>query len=219
MLLERLGSDAKLQVFSDADAREALDFIIREKPSVIAVDRDFSSSPRGRAFIDRISSDQNLATCEVRVLTRDAVPTAAGVTRDAGVSAAAAVAPRPPLDQHGTRRVPRVRMAPGVAVLVEGSAATLVDLSIAGAQVLSHTVLKPNQRVRLQLADGVGAIRCKGTVAWALFEMPKGLPTRYRVGIELFGADAEALTAFARRHEAAAVDAAEAVTSAADRPE
>ena len=42
--------------------------------------------------------------------------------------------------------------------MVDGNPATLVDLSTGGAQVLSATVLKPNQRVRVTLADERGTL-------------------------------------------------------------
>ena len=65
---------------------------------------------------------------------------------------------------------------------VDGNAAALVDLSTVGAQVVSPTVLKPNQRVRVTMENG--KLKCSGAVVWAAFEMPKGLPTRYRAGID-----------------------------------
>jgi hypothetical protein len=63
--------------------------------------------------------------------------------------------------------------------------AALVDLSAVGAQVVSPTVLKPNQRVRVVMGDGKAQVKCAGAIAWAAFEMPKGMPTRYRAGIDL----------------------------------
>ena len=90
--------------------------------------------------------------------------------------------PKPALDQKGTRRAPRVRIKEGVDVAVDGNPAALVDLSTVGAQVVSPTVLKPNQRVRVTMENG--KVKCAGAVVWAAFEMPKGLPTRYRAGID-----------------------------------
>ena len=37
---------------------------------------------------------------------------------------------------------------------VDGNPAALIDLSTVGAQVVSATVLKPNQRVRVIMGDG-----------------------------------------------------------------
>jgi hypothetical protein len=60
----------------------------------------------------------------------------------------------------------------------------LVDLSTCGAQVVSGSPLRPNQRVRFGLPSDV-AIRAVATVVWASFELPKGRPTpQYRAGLE-----------------------------------
>lgn len=199
-LRDRLGAGPEVQTFTDAEALEALDHIIRRKPAVVALDRDFSATSRGTALINRIKDDPALAACDVRVVAPDAELQRVAAKR----SHAAAVAvdePAPPLDQRGTRRAPRVRMRDGVEVAVDGTTATLVDLSIVGAQVVSPSVLKPNQRVRVVMGNTKSAVRCNGSVAWAAFELPKGLPSRYRAGIDFTVADAEALAAFAERHK------------------
>jgi hypothetical protein len=203
-LQERLESGAEMHAFSDADALEALDHIMRQRPRIIVIEQEFSSSSRGTALINRIKDDPKLTECEVRIIAHDSEfsRVAGGTKRPAHGSAAIALDdPKPALDQKGTRRAARVRIAEGVEVLIDGNTATLVDLSVVGAQVVASGVLKPNQRVRLALSDGKGVIRCSGAVAWASFEMPKGLPTRYRAGIDLLNADAEALSGFCERHK------------------
>jgi hypothetical protein len=100
-------------------------------------------------------------------------------------------------DAAGTRRVPRIRMRRGIDVQVDGATASLIDLSTMGAQVVSTTVLKPRQRVRVVLAVDPYLIRAAGTVAWALFEIPKGgMPPQYRAGLEFSSADPEPLLQF-----------------------
>jgi hypothetical protein len=201
-LRARLDAGANLESFTDAEALEALDHIIRHKPRVVALDHEFSSSSRGTALINRIKDDPSLEACEVRVIAHDEALNRVAVKRGAAPGAAVAVdEPKRALDQRGTRRAPRVRIAESVGVTVDGNPAALVDLSIVGAQVVSPTVLKPNQRVRVGFSDTKGAIRCNGAIAWASFEMPKGLPTRYRAGVEFFNTDIEALDGFARRHK------------------
>ena len=202
-LRARLDAGSGLESFTDAEALEALDHIIRHKPRIVALEHEFSSSSRGTALINRIKDDPSLEACEVRVIAHDEALSRVAVKRGSGqVAAAVAVdEPKKALDQRGTRRAARVRIADGVGVTVDGNAASLLDLSTVGAQVMSPTVLKPNQRVRVGLSDTKGAIRCNGAVAWASFEMPKGQPTRYRAGVEFFNADAEALDGFARRHK------------------
>jgi len=121
-----------------------------------------------------------------------------------GGPAVAVDEPAPDLDQRGTRRAPRVGIREGVEVALDGNPASLVDLSMVGAQVVSATVLKPNQRVRLIMGEGKAAVRCSGSVAWASFEMPKGMPTRYRAGVDWgLTAEAPAIQAFADRHKKA----------------
>ncbi len=103
----------------------------------------------------------------------------------------------PALDQRGTRRAPRFKIADNTEVLIDGAPAALVDLSLVGAQVVSTTILKPNQRLRLSLPDGPRPIRFSGGVAWAFFEMPKGKPQpHYRAGIEFFDADTAGVQKF-----------------------
>ena len=201
-LRERLDSGAELYQFTDQEALEALDHIIRNKPRIIALDNEFSTSSRGAALINRIKDDPSLVNCEVRVIAHDSAFNRVAVRRAPGHGPAVAVdEPKSALDQRGTRRAPRYRMKDGIEILVDGNAAALVDVSTVGAQVLCPNVLRPNQRVRMTLTDQKGAIRCNGSIAWASLELPKGLPPRYRAGIDLSGADPEAIQGFAERHK------------------
>lgn len=206
-LRERLDSGVELHSFTEAEALEALDHIIRTKPRIVALETEFSSTSRGTALINRIKDDPTLVDCEVRVVAHDAAGSRAAVRRSVGsgsVAAASVVAveePHKSLDQRGTRRAARVRVRDGVEVLVDGNAASLIDISAVGVQVLCAKMLKPNQRVRISMPDGKTAIRCNGSIAWASFEMPKGQPPRYRVGIELTNPDAPAVNSYAAKHK------------------
>jgi hypothetical protein len=201
-LRDRVDSGAELHTFTDQEALEALDHIIRTKPRIVALDNEFSATSRGTALINRIKDDPTLIDCEVRVVAHDAALNRVAVRRSSGVAAAVVVEePKKPLDQRGTRRAPRIRIRENVEVLVDGNAAQLIDLSAVGAQVLSAKMLKPNQRIRLTLPEGKVALRCTGSIAWASFEMPKGETPRYRAGIDISGADAVAMTGFAERHK------------------
>jgi hypothetical protein len=194
--------------FSDSEALRALEAITRQRPEVVILERQFAGTSRGAALINRIKADPSLAGCEIRIVAHDSAAPAAGPTRSgadgatvAAVSAATsavAVAPpvsEAPLDQRGTRRAPRFKMMGGVDVQIDGNPATLVDLSIVGAQVLSPTILRPNQRIRITLPNTKKSLRVSGTIAWASFEIPKG-GVRYRAGVEFLDADAAALTRF-----------------------
>lgn len=188
--------------FADGEALRALDAITRTKPTVVALERMFAATSRGAALINRVKADPSLASCEIRIVSPETdyarvTPRPAAAQGGGAPVAVAAPAPAaaPSLDQRGTRRAPRFKILDGVEVLVDGNPAALVDLSVVGAQVVSPTSLKPNQRVRLSLPDGARPIRFSAGVAWAAFEMPKGGP-RYRAGIEFFDADTTAVNKF-----------------------
>jgi hypothetical protein len=194
--------------FADTDALQALDTITRQRPTVVALERLFAATSRGAAFINRIKADPALASCEIRIVAHDSAYSRVSSRKpgDAppAVAPAAVAEPPPappappspsPLDQRGTRRAPRFKVSENVEVLVDGNPATLIDLSLVGAQVLSATTLRPNQRLRMTLPDPARPIRFSAGVAWAAFEMPKGGP-RYRAGIEFYDAEADAVSRF-----------------------
>lgn len=200
---ERLDSGVELHTFTDAEVLDALDHIVRTKPRIVALENEFSTTSRGVALINRIKDDPSLADCEVRVLAHDSATYRTPARRGSGkVAAAVMTVDEPtPIHHRPTRRVPRTRVRDGVEVLIDGHVAALVDISALGVQVLSPKMLKPNQRVRVSLPEGNTAIRCSGSIAWASFEMPKGLPPRYRAGIELTGSDPVAIAGYASRHK------------------
>jgi hypothetical protein len=110
----------------------------------------------------------------------------------------AIAAPEPPrLDWHGTRRAQRFRVRPGVEIQVDGNPASVVDLSTVGVQVLSSTILRPNQKVRVSIPNDDFVMRFRGAVAWAKFELPKpNDPPRYRAGVDFTDADPAAVDDF-----------------------
>jgi len=207
----------ELLAFTDAEALRALEVITTRRPPLVLLERKFRSSPRGAALINRIKADPSLVDTEIRIVApdgqaeavepRSAVAGKVKSTEEARVAdhtvpvplEAQAVAP---LDYRGTRRAPRVRLSDTKEILVDGNRGTLVDLSALGAQLVTATVLKPNQRVRISLADEDRPIRCSATVVWASFEIPSGSTRRYRAGLDFIEPDAGALDAFIRRHGA-----------------
>ena len=93
-------------------------------------------------------------------------------------------------------------MAARVDVLLDGKTATLIDLSIVGAQVVSASMLKPNQPLGVTLKDEVADVRFNASVAWTSFEIPPNSGPRYRAGINFTDADAAAVDAYCARHKA-----------------
>jgi hypothetical protein len=187
------------ETFADADALKALDTITERRPRLVALEQRFAASARGTALINRIKADPALASCEIRVLDagspgRNAAPSAAGTAAApaaAAVEAPAAVRP----DRTEARRAERIAITRNVEILIDGNPATLVNISIVGAQVLSPLSLRPNQRVRMSLVDEARPIRFNGVVAWAAFEMPKEGP-RYRAGVSFYDAAPDMVSRF-----------------------
>jgi hypothetical protein len=200
--------DSDVLSFTDADALRALEVVTKRKPAVVALERGFAGTPRGAALINRIKADPSLAPCDLRVVAYDAEFVHPTPRKPVAVAAGSATAvseappPLPLLDQRGTRRTPRVRIGGLVDMVVDGNQAELVDLSTLGAQVVSATVLKPNQRVRISLADEDGTVRFNAAVAWASFEIPPNKGPRYRAGLEFVDAAADALQGYCERHKA-----------------
>jgi hypothetical protein len=189
--------------FTDSETPTALEAILIHRPPVVAIERVFAAKSRGAALINRIKADPTLEACEIRIVAHDSsfsrVATRPGAApgggAGGGTAAAAVAAPPVALDQKGTRRAQRYRIIAGIEVLIDGNPALLVDLSVVGAQVVSATLLKPNQRVRLSFIESARPVRFSAGVAWSAFELPKGEP-RYRAGIEFFDADPDAVTRF-----------------------
>jgi hypothetical protein len=228
-LRERLADDGQLVVFPDTEPIQALQAILEHRPSLIVLERLFAATPRGAALINRIKNDPQLGHAEVRVMSHSgdylrvvskpsgsapppaaapapepaAASEGAALATEAAATAAAAEPPPRPLDWHGTRRAPRHRIRPGVEIQLDGNPAQVVDLSQVGAQVISQTILRPNQKVRVSVPNDDFVMRFRGSIAWAKFELPDpGAPPRYRAGIEFADADARAVEAYCLKHKA-----------------
>ena len=63
-----------------------------------------------------------------------------------------------------------------------------------GAQVISPTVLRPNQKVRISIPTDDFVMRFRGAIAWAKFELPQAADAAaaYRAGVEFTDGDAAA---------------------------
>ena len=214
-LTERLRDEGELVTFTDSEPIQALQVILESRPGLIVLERLFAATPRGAALINRIKNDPQLSGSEVRVMSHTGdyskqvskpARQPAVVAESAGAQAAApAAAPElsKTLDWHGTRRAPRHRLQRGVEIQLDGNPATVVDLSTFGAQVLSATILRPNQKVRVSIPVSETSARCRGTIAWAKFELPNPTaPPVYRAGVEFIDADGETVDRFADRHKA-----------------
>lgn len=222
-LRERLAGNGELAFFSDTEPIQALQAILEYRPSLIALERLFAATPRGAALINRIKNDAQLAHAEIRVISHAGdysktvspgagpPPTPASVpvpvpSRPPGhVPAPPAISPeseKPTLDWRGTRRANRYPIRSAVEIQLDGSPAVVVNLSQVGAQVLSATILRPNQKVRVNVPNDDFVMRFRGTVVWAQFELPTATPgPRYRAGIDFADADPSAIEAFCQKNK------------------
>ena len=176
---------------------------------VISYDSEYTRVlPRASDDGGDASATAPAATTTAATVAPAVVPTIAPIVVPTVVPAiepavAPPAAPVAPLDQRGTRRAPRFRIAAKVEIQVDGHPATLVDLSTVGAQVVSVGALKPNQRVRITMGDAKASLRFNAAVAWAKFEIPPGSGPRYRAGLDFVDADHKSVDAFCARHKQA----------------
>jgi CHASE2 domain-containing sensor protein len=202
-LKERIDDvNGEVLAFSDSDALRALEVITKRRPRVVALERLFAATPRGAALINRIKADPSLVESEIRVVSHDCDDARVARRKPMKGEPAGAATSAPPLDQRGTRRAARFKIAAQVDIVVDGNTATLVDLSRLGAQVVTDNSLNPNQRVRMLLSDQVGVVRLNASVAWAKFEIPPGKGPQYRAGLDFVDADGQAVDGFCDRHKA-----------------
>ena len=216
-LRERLAEEDELHTFADTEPIQALQAILEHQPQLIVLERLFAATPRGAALINRIKTDPQLSHSEVRVMSHTgdymrqvvrpqvAAGAGGGDGRSGGAKSDAAVAtaePVRPLDWHGTRRAQRIRVRAGVEIQLDGNPAAVVDLSTVGAQVLSSTILRPNQKVRVSVPNEDVVMRFRGAVAWAKFELPKPADAPvYRAGVEFIDADGQAIDEFTEKNK------------------
>jgi len=219
-LRERVKVEGEIVTFADTEPILALQTIMEQRPGLVVLERLFAATPRGAALINRIKSDPTLSHAEVRVMshtgdyTRQVVKPSASAA-PAGQSAATATASQTSgspvatadapkaLDWQGTRRAPRFRVRAGVELHLDGNPAAVIDLSTVGAQVISPTVLRPNQKVRITIPVDDLTMRFRGAIAWAKFELPKApvKSAQYRAGVEFTDADAKAIDHFTHRNK------------------
>ncbi len=208
-LEDRVHGPGDLLAFTDAEALRALEIILARQPKVVALGRRFAGTPRGEALINRIKADPALGGTEIRIISHDAddssVPAGAEELEELEDDPTVVLTIEAPdsqtLDQRGTRRALRFKVAGTFGTLLDGNAATVIDISPIGAQVVSSIMLKPNQVVRMAISDDHGSLRFTAAVAWASFEIPPNSGPRYRAGIKFMDADQGALGGFCRRHK------------------
>jgi len=159
----------------------AIELIGEAQPDVVVIEQAVAADGAGSALMDRLHNERYLRGTEVRLLPPDrAADLMSSGPGDLDPQAwlqalAQALPPRP------ERRAARVPAMADEQALIDGQPVTLIDLSAVGAQVRSHTVLRPRQRIRLVLPPERGSVRAVAVVAWSTFEI--GPTPTYRAGV------------------------------------
>src|SRR5260221_363307 len=207
-LRDRVKVDGEILTFADTEPIQALQMIMEQRPGLVVLERLFAATPRPRRGEGGVLRPGGATRAK------------AGTPRPAGAPPGATPAPPAPppqtsgspvppedapkaLDWPGTRRAPRFRVKAGVELHLDGNPAAVIDLSTVGAQVISPTVLRPNQKVRITIPVDDLTMRFRGAVAWAKFELPRppAKAPQYRAGVEFTDADAQAIDNFTNRNK------------------
>jgi PilZ domain len=206
--------------FTTADLAGAVDCARSREARLVAVDALWAQSPLGVSFIERIEK-LAIAGSEIRLIARlegrwttmarDPIPDVAKPTAplpNAGpapplVSAPPRTVVAVQLAVASTRRAPRFVVRDSVSAVVESGSATLVDMSVLGAQVVSAPVLRPNQKIKVALPDTGDMLHVMAHVKWSTFEQPSAAAAHYRAGLEFADAAQQTLEDYRLRHCAA----------------
>jgi PilZ domain-containing protein len=212
----------RMMHFSSGSLGSAVESIRAYRPKVVAVDALFVQTTAGASFVERLDAmslagvairlvvEQNgrwiatsrqesaIAIAKPRLVTASPAgartPATVASLSSALAAAAQAVAPN-------TRRAPRFLVRDPVEAVIESGRASVVDMSVLGAQLVSLPVLRPNQKIKLALPDSDDMLNLAAQVAWSLFEQAPSEPEpHYRVGIEFTDAAQRTLEQYRRRH-------------------
>lgn len=167
---------------TDADLPRALQVIAERQPPLVIIEQRLAASSRGAAMLACLKGNPAMAGIEVQVLSAER---SAAATARAMIGAASLKGVHLEVERSMVRRAPRVRVGGGLRAMIDGNPAAIVDFSTLGVQVVTPTILRPNQRVRVMLLDEAEALRATAGVAWAAFEKtgPAAEP-HFRAGME-----------------------------------
>jgi hypothetical protein len=203
----------RLMPFASTSLASAIASIRAYRPKTIALEAAFADTPAGAGFIEQaeplvrggillVSEHDGQWTVSARGSGRSQGSGSRGDSKIVAPSPRqiAAVA-APPVEPANTRRAPRFQVREQLEVIVESGHANLIDLSVLGAQIVSLPVLRPNQKLKIDLTDTNDGVSVIAQVAWSLFEKPNAqTDPYYRVGLEFTGAARQALEKYRQRH-------------------
>jgi hypothetical protein len=218
---ERVQLPGRMMHFTAGNIASAMENIQTHRPKIVAIDALYAQTPSGAAFIDRVdalavagSTIRLIAQHEGRWVTTPrggfemanasqplVSPALAAPAPQVVAAVTGAVAIAAPVAALNTRRAPRFPVRNPVDALVESGRASLVDISVLGAQIVSRPAVRPNQKIKVGLPDTDEMLNLVAHVAWSTFERPQAdAEPHYRAGLEFTSAAQEALEDYRRRH-------------------
>ena len=224
---EGLSLTGRLMPFAPTALASALASIQAYRPKTIAIDATLAETASGAAFIEQIEPFARGGSSILMLVEQDGQwtsPNSNGNGRGRSrpgrpggpeprivapsaqaVAAVSNMPVMPPSEPVYTRRAPRFLVRDQLDVIVESGTASLVDMSVLGAQIVSVPVLRPKQKIKVDLTDaGDKTLSVVAHVAWSMFEKPPSQPEpHYRVGLEFTGAAQQALENYRQRYCAA----------------
>jgi hypothetical protein len=197
--------------FTNFDLSSALEAIKRDEPTMVAIDAFLVQTQQGLGLIKRVESLAK-AGCAIRLIVGGkrawtiTEPDAQPPIAEAPIGASATPGRSAVVDAAktgaNTRRAPRFPMLDSLNAAVEGGQASLVNISVLGAQVVSQPVLRPGQTVKIALPDQHEMLRLTAHVAWSTFQQTKQGTMVYRAGVAFTDATQETLDDYCRRYGA-----------------
>jgi len=202
-LRDGLPTPGRVLRYPTSNLASALESIRANQPGLIVIDGTFLHGEFGPAFVERINS-LNLP----KVILQQAI-------FDRGHWTMVPLDQKPPevrpadnqrvvaVKKAGleTRRAPRFMVQDIAQAIADGAPIDVVDLSVLGAQVISQPMMRPNQKVRVNLPDTDGPIQLTASVAWSVYEKKPDEPTpHFRVGMEFDGVEQRTLEDYCKRH-------------------
>lgn len=217
---DRLQLPGRTMHFTSGSLASAVESIRTYRPKTVAIDALFAETAAGAAFADRVEA-LKIGGSAIRLIvehdgrwtttarTESAVapspkpavpmPVAAPLPTVAALSSALAAASH--LPGLNTRRAPRFLVRNPVEAVVESGRATVIDMSVLGAQIVSLPKLRPNQKIKVGLQDTDDVLNLIAQVAWSTFEQPaQASEPHYRAGIEFTDAAQQTLEEYRLRH-------------------
>jgi hypothetical protein len=199
----------RVAYFASSSLGSALEAIQTHGPKVVAIDAAIVQTQQGSGFVKRVES-LSMPNCAIRLIIqnngawktteREVAPPPDTTAVSGGAAGSRPAVPAGP--PQNTRRAPRFPMVDAINAAVEGGQASLVNISVLGAQLVSVPVLRPGQTVKIALPDANELLKLTANVAWSTFQQTAQGNAVYRAGVMFTDAARETLDDYCRRYGA-----------------